>query len=258
MNRRIIIVAVSLATGCCAAVPAPQGAGNEQAATAEQVADFKAPADAPVAVKATDQQQSSSAQTGDNDIAYVSITGPFYYVEQGTLRPLPEAEVKGLALIRAVQKGNVDDVRTLLAQGAFVDMTDECGCTALWWAAERNNVEVLKLLIDAKASVDKSENVYRCTPLMIAATDANVKAVETLLAAGANVKAVDNKQETALHAAAYCNLYEIEKIKKEEYKTTIKVFLQAGIDQKLRNDEGKTAYDIALEHGDADIAELLK
>ncbi len=174
----------------------------------------------------------------------------------------------GNALIYAAQHDSVDYVRACLCEPCcYVDCKGKNGCTALWWAAARNNPEILRALLAAKASVNIA-NKDGCTPLMNAADKANVEAVRILLDAGADVKAVNNKQETALHAAAGgTSLDEFvfdtrqescKQRKTEEYKTIITMLLAAGIDKKLRNKAGKTAYEVALECNNLELAELLK
>ena len=45
-----------------------------------------------------------------------------------------------------------------------------------------------------------------------------------------------------------------------EYERTdiIQLLLDRGADKTMKNDEGKTAYDIALEEGHTDIAKMVK
>ena len=68
---------------------------------------------------------------------------------------LPEAtdEVKGLALLEACKHGHMQIITQTLAAGAAVDFS-WCG-TPAFWAAFHGRAEVLQLLINVRAHLDK-------------------------------------------------------------------------------------------------------
>jgi ankyrin repeat protein len=68
----------------------------------------------------------------------------------------------------------------LIDHAAKLDLRDKLGFTALHWAAERGRVEVMRLLLAARALVDV-QNTQGITPLMLAASSGNVGAVRLLL-----------------------------------------------------------------------------
>jgi ankyrin repeat protein len=73
-----------------------------------------------------------------------------------------------LRLIDAVKKSDAKSVRSLLVEHADVNATDVDGSTALLWAAQRNNTEIVDILLASGANV-KAATRYNVTPLSMAA-----------------------------------------------------------------------------------------
>jgi ankyrin repeat protein len=81
------------------------------------------------------------------------------------------------------------------------------GMTPLHYAARHNNVEVVKLLLKAGASIDARE-ANDITPLLMAISNDNMQAAQLLLASGADVNATDWYGRTPLWEAVNVrNLY---------------------------------------------------
>ena len=78
----------------------------------------------------------------------------------------------GLPLIDAVKKQDVQAVRTLLKQQGNVNATEADGFTALHWAAQRNDMQLVELLLGAGANA-KASTRYNITPLYLAAVNGN-------------------------------------------------------------------------------------
>jgi len=106
-----------------------------------------------------------------------------------------------LRLIDAVKKSDTKTARTLIAQHIDVNATETDGSTALHWAAQRDNVELVDLLLAAGANA-KSANRYKITPLSLAAMNGNGEIVERLLKAGAGANDTSEDGQTALMTAA--------------------------------------------------------
>src|SRR5688500_2961042 len=106
-------------------------------------------------------------------------------------------------LIQAVQRGDVPAVRQLLRQGADPSAAQGDGLTALHVAAETGQLEIARLLLDAKAPVEARSRIGGYTPLHLAALRGHAAVVSALLAAGADPAAVTTTGGvTALHLAA--------------------------------------------------------
>ena len=92
-------------------------------------------------------------------------------------------------------------VNALLDQGADVNAPEADGATALHWAAQSDDVEMLGLLVDAGADVS-AKNRFNVTPLELAANNGNAAAIERLLQAGADANATSREGQTPLMSAA--------------------------------------------------------
>ncbi len=101
-------------------------------------------------------------------------------------------------------------------------------------ASQADDVEILKILVDAGANIAGSD-VNGAQPLRYAATNSNPAIVEFLLAAGADVTARDNSGATALHYAALTN----------SNSAVVIALINAGADIFAEDADGKTPIDYA-------------
>jgi ankyrin repeat protein len=83
----------------------------------------------------------------------------------------------------AAVKGDVEKLRTLIENGAYVDDRDPDGRTALHYAAQRGNKECVDLLLAKGANVNMKDNRFYA-PLHHAAVGGSKDCVESLLKAG--------------------------------------------------------------------------
>ena len=106
-------------------------------------------------------------------------------------------------IIDAARQGDLETVRSLLAQGADANAAQGDGMTSLHWAAERGHAAVAELLISASADVRAKTRIGSYTPLHLASRGGHVPLVISLLEAGADPDAVTtNSGITPLHLAA--------------------------------------------------------
>jgi ankyrin repeat protein len=113
-------------------------------------------------------------------------------------------------LISCVKGGDVGCVARSLAAGASANAVDKDGFTALSYAAEGKNADVVKLLLSAGADVNKA-GPGEATPLCRAALFGLEQMTETLLGAGAEVNVVcrghgDTPLMEALSGAMYADM----------------------------------------------------
>ena len=120
------------------------------------------------------------------------------------------AAVRGLAaapgdapVADAARIGDLHAVRTLLQQGADVNAAHGDGMSALHWAAERGDAEMVAALVQAGAAGDAVTRIGHYTPLHVASTGGHAKVIERLVEAGGDVSAAtSNSGATPLHLAA--------------------------------------------------------
>ena len=105
-------------------------------------------------------------------------------------------------LVKHVQQGERVAVELLLERDdTLVDQPGRDGMTALLWAAQANDLEMARLLLEADADPNLG-NRYHITPLWLAALNRSPEMIELLLGFGASAKAVMPHGETALMVAA--------------------------------------------------------
>ncbi len=183
-------------------------------------------------------------------------------------------------LYDAAQRGDVTAVATLLGRGADPNETgDDDGTTALIAAAFLGHVDVVRLLVERGAEIDRP-NAHGSRALGAAARNAKGRVIAHLLKAGASltaeaesgatafmdaaigpphvvrvflehgvdVNAVSSKGYTALHCAARNDLYGPE---------VIRLLLDAGADPSRRDARGRTPRDLAAELGRTRNVEVL-
>ena len=151
-----------------------------------------------------------------------------------------------LRLIDAVKGNDAAAVRSLIAQHVDVDATETDGSTALHWAAQRDNLDTVSLLLSAGANA-KAANRYNVTPLFLAATNGSAAIIERLLKAGADPNSTSEEGETALMTAALTGKTD-----------ALKVLLAAGARVNTAEPiKGQTALMWAAAEGNASAADLL-
>ncbi|PFH45588.1 hypothetical protein AMATHDRAFT_8954 [Amanita thiersii Skay4041] len=103
-----------------------------------------------------------------------------------------------LSVHYAAQNNQPGLLRTLVNEDPKrVNAVDEDGRTPLHWAASSGSIEMMRLLIDQNAEVDKPDN-SRWTPLHIAASAGREDVVRELIGAGADINRKNDKGLTPL------------------------------------------------------------
>ena len=104
-------------------------------------------------------------------------------------------------LVEAVKGGDRTAALTLARDAAEVTATEADGTTALHWAVQQNDFELVDRMLRTGADVNAA-NRYAVTPLKLAALNGDPKLLKRLLDAGGDVNAVGNDGETLLMTAA--------------------------------------------------------
>lgn len=88
-------------------------------------------------------------------------------------------------LLDAVRKGDLAAVRAALDAGVPVDVPFRYERTALSFAADRGNLEIVRLLLDRGADPNKKDSYYGMTAIRMAANSGQATVVRLLLERGA-------------------------------------------------------------------------
>nr|UVF58849.1 ankyrin repeat protein E2 [synthetic construct] len=115
-------------------------------------------------------------------------------------------------------------------------------------AARAGQDDEVRILMANGADVNATDN-WGDTPLHLAAVRGHLEIVEVLLKAGADVNASDEMLgDTPLHLAAA----------DDGHLEIVEVLLKHGADVNAQDKFGKTPFDLAIDNGNEDIAEVLQ
>ncbi|XP_062384739.1 GA-binding protein subunit beta-2a [Sardina pilchardus] len=151
----------------------------------------------------------------------------------------------GKRLLEAARKGEDDEVRTLMANGAPFT-TDWLGTSPLHLAAQHGHYSTAEVLLRAGVSRDARTKVDR-TPLHMAAAEGHAVIVELLVRSGADINAKDMLKMTALHWAT-----------QHGYHKVAEMLVKHGADAHALSKFDKTPLDIAIDIQNADLIILLQ
>lgn len=150
-----------------------------------------------------------------------------------------------LALLQAAEKGWVDEIAKLLAEGANVAARNRFGGTPLLLAAGNGHRKAVKALLTAGSDINH-RNLGGGTALIRATEGGHARVAKMLIEAGAFVDLASNKGVTPLTAAAYNGDDDI-----------VELLLAKGVDPRYVDRTGKSAIVYAAAKGFADTARLL-
>jgi hypothetical protein len=97
----------------------------------------------------------------------------------------PDKQALNEELLVAARKSNVEQVKALLAKGADVDAKSPYGATPLFFACDRANDVVVKILLEKGASPNVQDTFYKATPLGWASGKKNPEVIRLLVEYGA-------------------------------------------------------------------------
>ncbi|KAG7457625.1 hypothetical protein MATL_G00229330 [Megalops atlanticus] len=151
----------------------------------------------------------------------------------------------GKRLLEAARKGQDDDVRSLMANGAPFT-TDWLGTSPLHLAAQHGHYSTAEVLLRAGVSRDARTKVDR-TPLHMAAAEGHALIVELLVGSGADINAKDMLKMTALHWAA-----------EHGHRDVVELLIKYGADVHALSKFDKTPFDIAADNQNTELMVLLQ
>lgn len=151
-----------------------------------------------------------------------------------------------LRLVDAVRHGRSELARTLIKQHVDVNIAEADGTTPLHWAAERDDRDLVVLLLGSGARVN-AVNMYGVTPLSLACRNRNATMVGVLLRAGADPNQAIRTGETPIMTASLAGSAD-----------AVKLLLEAGADLNAKEPTaGQTAVMWAAADGHADVVKTL-
>ena len=187
-------------------------------------------------------------------------------------------------LVSAAARGDIGDVRRLLADGAPVDARDRDRRTAVTAAALGDHVAVARMLIDAGADVDL-QDAERNNPLLVCGVTGNVAMLREVLRAHPDVRITNRFGGTALIPASERGHVEmvrallrtdidVDHVNRlgwtalleavilgdggPAHRQIVQLLVDAGADLGIADRDGVTALEHARERGYDEIAQTLE
>lgn len=199
---------------------------------------------------------------------------------------------KDLNLIKAAWEGDIWKVELELRRGASVLAQDDQGMTALIAAAYRNHVAIAELLINHGADVNQQDSSKQ-NAFLISAREGYLEILKLTLKNGADVDSLDSSDSNALHRAGWRGQLEvIQELLKTDINIdfqnsigrtpllntitsggpspqpegahstriieTVRLFVEAGADQTIADNDGNTPLAYAQERGKTEIVAILE
>ncbi|WP_425385309.1 ankyrin repeat domain-containing protein [Wolbachia endosymbiont (group B) of Schoenobius gigantella] len=112
-------------------------------------------------------------------------------------------------LLIAAEKGDLEKVRESIRRGANVNIQDRQGWTPLFWAIQKNNFNIVELLLDNNADIKVKDN-EGWTPIHWAVQLGSLDVVKRLVERGADVNALTADGRTPYDLAINQNYREIK------------------------------------------------
>ncbi len=165
----------------------------------------------------------------------------------------------------ACQSGEVGLAKKLLPTlKSEIDAIDRAGRTPLMSAVYRNNIPIIKMLINNGANVNgaRASKLKLDPPLVYAVRLMNKELIQLLVDSGANLNLQASSGETALHAAASANgMVFSARAQNDNMKRahmgSLLLLLAKGANPNLVDGRGKTPLQTAAEHNFVDAVEAL-
>ncbi len=149
-------------------------------------------------------------------IVLVAFSGSVLQAQEQSPNSAATAKLKVLS--ESMAASDITEIRRLIEAGADVNVINKKGVTPLFQASVEGHYEIVKLLLDAKADVNKARTTNGITPLFWASGEGHYEVVKLLLDAKADVNIkveIEGKEYTVLSAAKEGGHTSIVKLLKE-------------------------------------------
>lgn len=146
-------------------------------------------------------------------------------------------------MIRAIIENNVSGVKDLLEKDKDLAQAEEQGVSALHLAANQGNLQIVKILVENGAKLNKKDSDGD-TPILAGMKHAMV--AEYLLQQGCDVTIANDNGQTVAHKAALFNHHQI-----------LKDLIKKGADLNAMDSEGDTPLHDAINEGSHTACEVL-
>ncbi len=147
-------------------------------------------------------------------------------------------------LVGAAREGNTRVARVLLNHKARVEGPHKAAKTPLHLAAERGGLDMVRLLLAFDAQPDSRDKAGK-TPIYYSASQDHLRVMDELIRHGVNVNQ-KIPEGTLLHLAA-----------EKGYVRAASILINKGAKLEMKNAKGKKPLDVAINHKNRRVADLI-
>ena len=108
---------------------------------------------------------------------------------------------------KAAKNNDIQTLKALLDKGIDVDVKTQYGATALMFATDKGNLEVVNLLLEKGANPNINDTFYGSSPFLLSFSKGNIEIIKSMLNHGADIST-----ETPLIYASYSDNPEVAKL----------------------------------------------
>jgi ankyrin repeat protein/SAM-dependent methyltransferase len=151
--------------------------------------------------------------------------------------------------------GNIENLSVILKANPDIDVLNTEGYTPLHLAVQRpENEETVEILLQHGADTKITDPSGR-NALLVSVASYQRGYIETLVSRGIDIDSQDNDGNTALH-------YPLTNVLKNNMyllycKGVLKILMEKGADPHIKNNEGKSPIDLAVESKENELIDLL-
>ncbi|XP_064595895.1 ankyrin-3-like [Liolophura sinensis] len=150
-----------------------------------------------------------------------------------------------MSLRKAVMNGDIESVHLLVKKVVSLTTEDQEGETAVHWAVRKNNVDIVRQIVDLGGDIN-IQNKDGKTPLLLALRASNLDLVRLLVERGAGVNVQNEEAETALFWALRADDMDL-----------VRLLIKHGANVNVQNKEGEAPLYLAVRRGNKDLVNLL-
>lgn len=169
-------------------------------------------------------------------------------LKAGAKHSTPCFDSEQMPLHMALSNKKFDCAKLLIEAGAELNTLNNTGMygAPIHYAIFGENLELVRLLIKMKCDINLPDYNKGYTPVMLATSSRAVEMLAEMIKAGADVNLADWEGTTPMHWAAY-----------NGYGECVKMLADAKADVSLKDENEKTALDLATEAKDTNIMAFL-
>lgn len=158
-------------------------------------------------------------------------------------------------LLSAYEEGNLAEAEKLIEGGADknpIDWEGDYEATALHLACSRDDIPTIEFILGKDNLCIEEGDIDAYTPLYYACENSSTRATELLLHRGADLEGIDRDAYVGED-----DMILFHRVVKYNSIRIMELFINAGVDVNIRDQQGNTALHYAYSRGNTEVVKLL-